>query len=409
MVHITFLKFHLMNLDQLISNLKENTEQFALLEHKFHYYIENNKNSREEKYLNNLFLQLQKLVNQWGNNAIYTFLKMISSILSNRTINQKIINNFKKIIGKLQLTYQLKEIICEREILDIFLNNKELLFVLYSQDFITIKGLFVAFEAQILKFSYPGVCFLYFTPEILEYAQISNEIGYIYELAEKLYVKDEFEKFSKEIESFKKQRKQYCSNNIMLNALRKDDINEFLKILSQTNFDSHNYTIEPDELVFESVPYIDLSLNILELSILFGALNIFKYCISSNELGLDEYSLKYVIYSENYDIIHYTESELNQKLTFDCFIESIQSHKEELTKYIDEMENDISEAEFYDSVNAFNFIHLKTFLSFKESFFQSLCQSTYIPSLLVYSPSSFIFEFSSNFPKYDVNRKENYI
>ncbi|OHS98180.1 hypothetical protein TRFO_09041 [Tritrichomonas foetus] len=114
------------------------------------------------------------------------------------------------------------------------------------------------------------------------------------------------------------------SNIGITQIIREDNLNAFIQYLSNENFDLNSQIVNP---------YLNHEITLLEYSMIYGSINIFKYLWLNKALCSQE-SLKYSIIGGNYDIIHILEDETKYLFEEECLRISIKYHQRAVTEYL---------------------------------------------------------------------------
>ncbi|KAK8839185.1 hypothetical protein M9Y10_032113 [Tritrichomonas musculus] len=165
----------------------------------------------------------------------------------------------------------------------------------------------------------------------------------------------------KEIEmtSFEDKRKKGVNDNKICQLIRKDYLDEFIKI------DNSNKSIKIEPSIFETNPLLaNKDVSMIEYAAFYGSIQIFKYLLQKNT-ELDQSLILYAIHSGNCEIIHLIEekfSENNFDINYkDCMIESLKCHNQDLEEYY---EQKIESKEFLlkNALQYHNYLNLYSYL-----------------------------------------------
>ncbi|OHT07228.1 hypothetical protein TRFO_01401 [Tritrichomonas foetus] len=110
-------------------------------------------------------------------------------------------------------------------------------------------------------------------------------------------------------------------------SIQNDDIDSFILLISNQDPSWHNLSS-----VFEVNKEIN-SLSLLEYSMAFGSVKIFKY-LWMKKVDCTQKSLKYAIIGGNYEIIHILEEEHSYSFDISCLYTSIKYHRKEIFDYM---------------------------------------------------------------------------
>ncbi|KAK8845749.1 hypothetical protein M9Y10_020667 [Tritrichomonas musculus] len=152
-----------------------------------------------------------------------------------------------------------------------------------------------------------------------------------------------------------------CINVCLI--IRKDSLDEFISYVNKKNI-SLDSSFQPS--VFETNSFlIKNKANLIDYSAFFGSIRIFKYLLKMNVTQSPSLML-YAIHGNNYQIIHILEDNKtdidDNDYYFNCFIESIKCHHNELAEYFkNKMSQGLNEAAIIKMLKYYNFEYLTDF------------------------------------------------
>ncbi|OHS98403.1 hypothetical protein TRFO_35226 [Tritrichomonas foetus] len=239
--------------------------------------------------------------------------------------------------SKKNLFSKLKRILTELQIhpytlFDIFQDNDNFILYLFEEGLIDLNHL----EERIKNHQNAKFLF-YFSPEIFKYKILTEEklIKYLKKLLP--YRFNDRKLISKILIRFKEEviiprKKGHCLTDIA-QIVRNDDIKLFMQYISQQPFCIDEIILDP---AFESDEVIrneNNGITVLEYSMCFGSINIFKY-LWLNHAKYTEKSLQYSIIGGNYDIIHILEEESIYKFDENAIEMAIRYQRYEILDYL---------------------------------------------------------------------------
>lgn len=152
------------------------------------------------------------------------------------------------------------------EIIKIFCSCRRLLVFLYENDFVNIDSIEKEFQMYDDRF-------LLFYPEIREHDTSKFQKSMIIIWLSKFV--NGIEK-SMTVEEFKEKRRIGHDHCVLSQLIRDDDIVNFQKYISNTNYDIKS---KISSSVFESNTFLNQSPSLIEYSAFFGSINIFKFLL----------------------------------------------------------------------------------------------------------------------------------
>ena len=177
----------------------------------------------------------------------------------------------------------------------------------------------------------------------------SPEYGYTYQNTTKEIFSDSNE--------FLEMRNLGHTKDPLCKAIREDDFEQFLFIISNSTTDINNLSVQIS--LFERFAIFESDhISVIKYAAFFGAIKIFKYLLM-NLSFLEDDLPKYAVAGGNFDIIHLCEE---KKLSFDqCINFAIEYNRKEIVNYL--LENyDLNEKSIKIAINSFNCKALKVIL-----------------------------------------------
>ncbi|OHT01786.1 hypothetical protein TRFO_31260 [Tritrichomonas foetus] len=168
-------------------------------------------------------------------------------------------------------------------------------------------------------------------------------------------------------------RKNGENLNELSQAIRKDDMNLFTHLISQTSLKINASSIPP--ALFERFSFIQTDVSLVEYAAFFSSIQIFKYLIL-NDAQFNNELTKYAIAGGNNEIIHICE---DKSLSFKKSINiAIQQWKNELVEYLLQ-EYSFNEESFTIALKSYNYQIVKKIIDeTDESQISNLIQKTII-------------------------------
>lgn len=215
-------------------------------------------------------------------------------------------------IHKILLDYkdQIEQTFSNREIFNIFKDNKRILLFLHKQRMITLDNSICNILTKFNDF---------FSIEINLFRSLQNQND----------------------REFEKKREIGENDSFICEIIRKDLIVDFIKYVNQTNL---NLGSEIEHSIFETHQFLNEQKNVtlVDYAAYFGSIQIFKY-LHTNNVKLDERTMKYAIHGKNTELISMIESELKNVDDYQIkkFVnEAIKCHHNEIADYfLDKLEN----------------------------------------------------------------------
>ena len=348
----------------MISNyIKKNKEiQEILLE-----FIDKQDNL-EENFLNfQISFQENKIADD--KHEFKLLLHFIASISDNHYRESNFFDKIEKILINFQ--EEIKNNYSNKEIFNIFKNNKRILLFL--------------FEQKIVKFD----------------QSIRNAIS-TDEYSKKSYLQyfsPEFDSNTPLPEDFEENRKRGENEHFICTLIQKDSIEDFITFVNKNNY-SLKSTIEPS--IFETNSFLleNESPTLIEYSVFYGSVQIFKY-LRLNGVELTSSLWLFAIHGRNPEIIHlleedkiqpeieikiedktksYNNTKTEKVVSYEeCYFKSIQFHHNELKEYIEN--NYLSNNDSYSRKVLLQSIKYYNFGFFEENnlklVFHQLCKYDY--------------------------------
>ena len=226
---------------------------------------------------------------------------------------------------------QIKQILSNDEIYQIFESNKLIVLFLLKNEFITISE--KIYNEMIIKKEPNGNSYChFFYPEL-----------------EKFKGEEKMKNIKKDIlsinptafEHFEKNRQEGENDSFICSLIRNDLVEEFISYINRNNY-SVSRKITPS--IFETNQFLISNNNttLIEYSAFFGSIQIFQYLLLNNA-ELTESLWLYAIHSKNAELIHLLESNKisppkfmnNNNSYLKCYIESIKCHHNDFVDYIE--------------------------------------------------------------------------
>ncbi|OHS92885.1 hypothetical protein TRFO_12270 [Tritrichomonas foetus] len=250
---------------------------------------------------------------------------------------------FFTILKELIEKFSLKESFHPSTLFFIFKANKHLTLFLLEEKIIDISFIEVEISCNKIR-----DIFLFFLPEIKKanptlYSRQMKRFNLKEDFINSLYFQSNYEgnqnsncfepKYANR--SVFNIRERIHSQEKIAQLIRSDNINDFIEHISKMDGFDLNSTIEPSFLENNS----DINnpknkrINLLEYSMAFGSINIFRY-LWMNKVEYSKESLNYSIIGGNFEIIHILEEE--SKFIFDeeCYNKSWKYFRLEINEYL---------------------------------------------------------------------------
>ena len=296
------------------------------IEEKIVAFLENPDEIDENLIICKQYLQDQLFsLNKYG---LKSFLYLINAISNNFHRSESFFTKIELILKCLQ--EKIQNYFANYEIFNIFQKNKRLLLFLFKSGIITPNEE-IYFIIKNNKKYIIAKYLDYFYPELEPYIEENmKEIIQIPELKEKAS-RDEFDK----------KRESGENENYLCQLIRKDSVVDFITYIEETNI-SPLSTIQ--QSIYETNLFlIDKNPTLIEYSVFYGSIQIFKYLQQKNA-ELNHSIWLYAIHGKNAEIIQLLEE--NKKETLQVaypylLIESIKCHHNEVTDYFRNNINDI--------------------------------------------------------------------
>ncbi|KAK8840556.1 hypothetical protein M9Y10_030765 [Tritrichomonas musculus] len=246
------------------------------------------------------------------------FLLLILHIFNNHHRQPNFLNKIFQILRS--LSKEIKQLLSNQEIFDIFKSNKLILLFL--------------FENQIISFDEYILNYITFSLE----AKRANLIQFF--LPEIKKIKEKYEndiKYKLDYDNFEENRHIGENESYICQLIRDDSVEEFITYTQKTNFSLSNTKIK--QSIFESNSFLNENTpTLIEYAAFFGSVQIFQY-LRLNGAEITESLWLYAIHSNNADLIHLLE-ELGIKPadeTYEeCLLESIKCHHNDISRYIED-------------------------------------------------------------------------
>ena len=311
------------NIDQTIIATKEFKEYIRKKEELYDSFIVFIENSEENDIQN--FIDIISQQNQDTTRVKYDeILQLIGSISNNCHRNESFLKNLYQIIDHCK--DQIKQTFSNKEIFNIFENNKKMLLFLFQKEIITIDDdiyneLLQKNEANGNRYSH------FFYPELKKFKgdkEVKN-------------IKKELIDIDKNIfELFEENRDKGENDSFICSLIREDSVEEFIEHVNRMNISLRSHV---SNSIFETNSFLIENNNttLIEYSAFFGAIKIFQY-LRLNDIELEPSLWLYAIHSRNAELIHLLES--YQVFPPDnnyvkCMCEAIKCHHNEIADYIE--------------------------------------------------------------------------
>ena len=239
------------------------------------------------------------------------------------------------------------------------------------------------------------------------------KITKIMEIMNVLFNKKEFEK-QEEIVWIMKQHHKLINAHPLIKIIIDDNIEEFINFVSQTKTDLH-YEIQ--DTLFTDYGIFDSTLSIIEYCMIFGAVSIFNYIFSMEDLEEEEnlenkipyHSLRYSFIGGNIHIFQIIQSKFlfNNENKRTKILNCIQNHQEYLYDYLSQTfkyRPSILD-EIQNSFLSSNFIHLFKIIENNKEYFFHMIKNGEIGRYIGYSSSSLLHHFIICNLNFEINEK----
>ncbi|OHT13606.1 hypothetical protein TRFO_03379 [Tritrichomonas foetus] len=251
-----------------------------------------------------------------------------------KCINQQ---TFYKILKQLISKYSLKEKFHQSTLFTIFQSNKHFLHFFFKEGIIDLSFIEKKIDALFLPY-----LFFFFIPEFRKlnpdfYKKNIKQLK-ITEKEIKLrygwdFQNDKDGNNQQENDQINIQKENHSPCEIA-RIIRRDDIDSFLKFASNTESLYLNEIIRPS--IFENNCDINQGSHrttLLEYSMAFGAINIFRY-LWMKKVDYSSESLQYCIIGGNFEIFHILEEESKYKFMDQHFYQAIKYYQYEISEYL---------------------------------------------------------------------------
>ncbi|OHS96531.1 hypothetical protein TRFO_09923 [Tritrichomonas foetus] len=307
------------------------------------------------------------------NFSIYEgFLRIFVHLSVYFNIQQKdeIIDGFYIILRELISKHSLASSFHQSTLFFIFKENKHFLLFLLEEGILDLSYI----ENEILANDNKNL-FIYFIPEIKKmnpnfYREQMTQFYIVEEEINKIYYLQDNEHSERQETKYTIRRKIYSQEEIA-KIIQSDDIVQFLNYVARfENFD-YNGRIKPSFLENNKDinNYINDGISLLEYSMAFGSINIFRF-LWSHQAEYSQESLKYCIIGGNNDIIHILEDGIVNSqniyakmsrdiyhLDYDNYIQSIKYYRSDIQDYIRNNNTEMPPLTFSNIFKIFNETH----------------------------------------------------
>ncbi|OHT12628.1 hypothetical protein TRFO_03666 [Tritrichomonas foetus] len=286
-----------------------------------------------------------------SNFLIYeSFLQLLSRVSLLRPSNQKCIEIIKEILKELNLNHDLKSSFCETTIFCIFKKNKNLVLFLYEEGIIG----FDIIKNEIIH-SQKRDYMSFFLPEMQKYdPQLNRRYIHMFQLQGEMFNNED------DLNKFILSRSKGHSPEKIASIIRDDDLDAFISYETQRDNFKINEQIN-DNLIEsnEDINNFSNGVSLIEYSMIFGSLNIFKY-LWVKKAKIKSTSPKYSIIGRNYEIIQILEEESSMNFDINCLSKSIEYLYQDITDYLLGNHNfELTESLLYKiSIPSIDFVNL---------------------------------------------------
>ena len=371
------------------SNLKNDVQDLANLENLLISVMNDNKNADLYELL---YQEFDKISLASDFVLYHSFLIIISNVSKTCFSGRGKLECVKNILKKLIDSYNLLNLFSQYQLVTIFGECYPLLLFFYEQNIISFS--FISELAQ--KGNEKS---LFFFPEIQE-----NDPRFFRSMLSNNEVF--FSKFLTNVELFKKIRNdEYYDEIDVLKMIRWDEYDNFINYFSKTNMDLNLSLDEYDVSLFDikrgkCLKYIDYS-------ILYGAINIFKYLIF--KVNCSDTAMKYAIINGNSELIHLLEQYTTIENQKEYLMTAIEYHHVDIYEYFKDKFNITlpPDVELKVILKSANFRQFNVFLDENYSFISEVCNNCLALKYFGYSPFISLLNFSLQQPvNYDINFKD---
>ncbi|OHT13428.1 hypothetical protein TRFO_16413 [Tritrichomonas foetus] len=266
-------------------------------------------------------------------------------------------HRFYIILDELLSNFSLRNVFNRSTLFFIFKKNKHFILFLYDKGIIDLSMI----KAEISSFfrsRHVSHFFPFFIPEIREeYPEFFEKYVYTRHISQKeidlhyissgdiennleTNVFPNSQKIEKKLRRKTDIRNEIHSNEEITQIIREDNLDKFINLVScQENFDinmniKNSFLENNDDIWGDNIPcHID-RVNLLDYTLAFGSINIFRY-LWLNKANYLQNSLDYAIIGGNFEIIHILEEESHFQFSIDNYIKSLQYHRSEISKYFE--------------------------------------------------------------------------
>ncbi|OHT08892.1 hypothetical protein TRFO_22486 [Tritrichomonas foetus] len=268
---------------------------------------------------------------------------------------------FFLVLKELILKHSLKTSISQLTLFLIFQSNPHFLLFLFEEGIFDVsflsRKIFIISRKKFSSFQEKNLL-LFLIPEIKKlnlkfYGKSTNQLSSIEEYIDTFYEEskgisttEEDSKNEQEFENHSGNRSKIHSEEEIAKIIRTDDVDYFMEFISRIdNFDLDS-KIQPSFLennpdINNSYNYDNQGINILEYSMAFGSINIYRYLLL-NKVKYSKESLKYCLIGNNYEILHHLEEETKIEFDKNCYLQCIEYYHPEIIEYFLNYSNDQS-------------------------------------------------------------------
>lgn len=314
-----------------------------------------------------------------NDNKFHDFLVLLNNMSSSRIKAQEK-DNINNII--LSFKSHIQEKYQKNEIFLVFQFNIPIILLLYENQIIDFDTIFEYRRYEIYRF---------FLPEFIEKSGIEKIPAYI---------RDDIDPYKDNLEEFRKNRKEYHSDNEIARIIRKDDIDSFKEYILLNNLPL-NYKI-PDSFYEINSDLGKMTNSLIEYSATFGSIQIFEYLL--NQLTeLPQHILLAAVLGGSFDIIHILEQKGYKPNTFVTF-RSILAHQNKLFDYfISNHSIQIRDDFIGDSLRSTNYYVFNELLIKKPEYLTKIEYINYLFSDACSYDTRVLFNALYDLPDIDVN------
>ena len=273
----------------------------------------------ENDLFDDLIKKIKAQINPENPSELKLFIRLLIDISNNHHRNP---NFFEKLFCLFQC-FDIKQTLTNSVIFDLTKSNKIILLYLIDQKIITINEEIVELTISMMHNNQTKYC-LFFYPEIKEFVDIEKQ----------KILENELLKYDSDIfTNFDEKRRKGENDTYVCNLIRDDSIKDFIIYVNKANIP---LSCHIKQSIFETnLLLLDNQPTLIEYAAFFGSIQIFQY-LKYNNVELTDSLWKYAIHSNNAELIHIIEENLNKpskQIYESCFLESIKCHHNNIAKY----------------------------------------------------------------------------